>query len=64
MCTLKFTSISLQTHSQEKEEYLLAAQRPKVVKKKLSSVFKPTNCDICDYYIATHPVLLSCNLIG
>ena len=33
-------------HSEEKEEYLLAVQRPKVMEKKLSSVCKPMN-----YYI-------------
>ena len=43
---IKFISILLQTHSEEKKEYLLAVLRPKVMEKQLSSVCRSTN-----YYI-------------
>ena len=39
----EFTCILLQTHSEQKEEYLVAMQKPKLREKKLSSVRKPTN---------------------
>ena len=39
--SLKFTSILLQNYPEEKEEYLMAEKRPKIIEKQLLSVCKP-----------------------